>query len=429
VIAGARALVARSSTLRLWFCGVAAVYAALSLAAVTTSSLGVGYLSETRGENAPGVLVGTPRTIRFDEWNRATPWLLGLMSRGDDSFATPLAFPDVELVAPTARDVPSALLHWETVAAKAAVLLPDSVLFAAIWWFPMALVAALLPVWLSRLGARPGIAVAATSVVLLAPVNHWWSLSPLGVLAPPLLGAVLALTGLDRWRARGADALCLCAFAVAALCVARAGLGYAPWTIPLATAVFVPTFAAVLASSGRRAAIVGLGGVFAAGLVLAGLIVAHSDAVEVIAGTEYPGSRRSLGEFVGLGLLFGAPHTWILGVGTPIARGTKESSLSSGYLVLAVPSLVLASAVHWRASPVRAPAAAAGAVLLGSLAWISVDWPSSVGLRLMPLTLVPPDRLAEIVGLVATIVFALVLTAWADAARRDPRAVVAVHSG
>jgi len=103
--------------------------------------------------------------------------------------------------------------------------------------------------------------------------------------------------------------------------------------------------------------------------------------------------------------------------------------LSSGYLVLAVPSLVLASAVHWRASPVRAPAAAAGAVLLGSLAWISVDWPSSVGLRLMPLTLVPPDRLAEIVGLVATIVFALVLTAWADAARRDPRAVVAVHSG
>ena len=64
--------------------------------------------------------------------------------------------------------------------------------------------------------------------------------------------------------------------------------------------------------------------------------------------------------------------------------------------MLAVPSLVLAFAVRWRALPVRAPAIAASAVLLGSLAWVVVDWPASIGLRLTPLTLVPPDRMAQV---------------------------------
>ena len=290
--------------------------------------------------------------------------------------------------------------------------------------------AVLLPLWLVRLGARPGIAVAATSLVVLAPANHWWSFGPLGVLAPPLLGAVLALAALDRWRARGAGGgVVFGALAVAALCVAKAGLGYAPWTIPLTPAVFVPTLAAALASGGRRLALVCLGCVFAAGVTVAALIVVQSGAADVIAGTVYPGSRRSLGEFVGLGLLFGAPHTWILQLGTTIASGTNESELTSAYLVLAVPSLVLAFAVRWRALPVRAPAIAASAVLLGSLAWVVVDWPASIGLRLTPLTLVPPDRMAQVVGLVATIVFALVLSAWADAPCRDRRMVSAVTFG
>jgi hypothetical protein len=249
------------------------------------------------------------------------------------------------------------------------------------------------------------------------------------VLAPPLLGAVLALAALDRWRARGADILAVGGFAVAALCVAKAALGYAPWTIPLAMAVFFPTLAAALASGGRRLALVCLGCVFAAGVAVAALIVVQSGAVDVIAGTVYPGSRRSLGEFVGLGLLFGAPHTWILQVGTTIAPGTNESELTSAYLVLAVPSLVLAFAVRWRALPAQAPAIAASAVLLGSLAWVVVDWPASIGLRLTPLTLVPPDRMAQVVGLIATIVFALVLSAWADAPCRDRRIVSAVTFG
>jgi len=324
-----RAGVAASSALRLWLCCVATAFLALSLAGITTSSLGIPYLSVERGRDATGVVLGTPRAIRSDEYFRATPWLLGLMERGDDGFASPLAFADVALAAPTARDVPSALLHWEAVAAKAAAALPDSLVFAAIWWFPVALVAALLPLWLTRLGARPDIAIATTALVLLAPVNHWWSWGPIGVLTAPLLGGLLVLVGLDRWRFSGANVLSLGAWALASLCVAKSGLGYAPWAIPLTAAVFLPTLVAALRSGGRRLTLVVLGSVFVAGVVLAGALTASSGAVDVIADTVYPGGRRSIGEFVGWALLFGAPHVWILQAGPEIARGTNESELTA----------------------------------------------------------------------------------------------------
>ena len=55
---GAR--LAASPALRLWLVGVAAVYVVLTLTGVTTSSLAVPYLSETRGENAPGVARRAP---------------------------------------------------------------------------------------------------------------------------------------------------------------------------------------------------------------------------------------------------------------------------------------------------------------------------------------------------------------------------------
>jgi len=418
---------ATAPTLRLWIGCVAVVYVTLSIAGLTTSSLGTPALSERIGENAPGVLIGTPRGIRIDEWNRRTPWLLGLMARGDDGFLSPLSFPEVGLVAPTARDVPSAALHWEAVAAKVAPLLPDAMLFAAIWWFPVALAAALLPLWLGRLGVKPGIAVATTCLVLLAPVNHWWSWIPLVLLAPALLGAVLALAALDRVRLKGFDLVALGALALAALCVAKVGLGYAPWSIPLATAIFVPTLVSELVSGARRHALVCLGAVIAAGVGLALVVVVKTGALDVLATTVYPGSRRSAGEYVGRGALFGAPHAWFLQTGVTIGSETNESELTSGYLVLLVPSAVLTIATRWRAAQVRAPAFAAGGVLLASLSWVIVDWPTSLGLRLAPLSLVPPERLAQVLGLVATIVFGLVLSAWRDEPRfaRDRTALAA----
>ena len=218
----------RWSTLRIWFAVVAVAYVVVVLGGITTSSLGLPRLSETRGETAAGVITGTPRAIRSDEYLRGTPWALGLVARGSDDFASPLVYPEVALVAPTMRDLPSVLLHLEAVAFGLGGLLPDEMLYAAVWWFPVALVAVLLPLWLVRLGAAPGIAVSTTALVLLAPVNHWWSWGPISVLAPLLLAAVLALFGFDRWRERGVNVVSIVAFGLAALCVSRSAIAYAP---------------------------------------------------------------------------------------------------------------------------------------------------------------------------------------------------------
>ena len=159
-----------------------------------------------------------------------------------------------------------------------------------------------------------------------------------------------------------------------------------------------------------------------AGAALAGVLVAQSGALEVIEQTVYPGSRRSLGEFVGLDLLFGAPHLWILQA-PPLIVGTNASELATGYFVLAIPAVAMAVGVRWSdVGRVRAPAAAAGAVAALMATWLVVDWPGFFS-WLFPMTLVPPERMAQVVGLSATITFAFVLTAWCC------RSAVAPHAG
>jgi hypothetical protein len=44
--------------------------------------------------------------------------------------------------------------------------------------------------------------------------------------------------------------------------------------------------------------------------------------------------------------------------------------------------------------------------------WVAVDWPHALGAHAFPLTLVPPERMAQVLGIVATIAFAFVLSAW-----------------
>ncbi len=415
-----------SRPLRVWSVAVAAALVALSALGITSSSLADAKLSETPGHYAPGLATGAPRAIRADEYRRSTPWQLGLIARGSESFGTPLGYADVALVAASARGPAGVLLHPEAVLLTRANALPADVLFAFVWWLPVGIVAVLLPLWLTRLGVRSSIALSASALVLLAPTVHWWSLWSLGVLAAPLVSALLVLWGVERWAARGTNALSLVAFAVAAVGIARAAVGYAPWTIPLTATILAPTVAWLLTSERRRLGVVALGGTVLAGGALAVVLVAQSGALDVLGETVYPGGRRSLGEFVGLDLLFGAPHLWLLQA-PPLIVGTNASELSTGYLVLAIPAVAMALGIRWSdVGRVRAPAAAAGGVAALLATWVVVDWPGFFS-WFFPMTLVPPDRMAQVLGLSATIAFAFVLTAW-RAAPRMRRMPVAVAS-
>ena len=218
------------------------------------------------------------------------------------------------------------------------------------------------------------------------------------------------------------------AFALASLCVTKAVVGYAPWTIPLTLAIVAPTLVALLSLTARRLGLACAGGVLVGTLVLVTVLVLRSGAVDVIAGTVYPGERRSTGEFVGWDLLFGAPHLWILQTGPEILAATNESEVATGFLVLAVPSLVLAFGTRWgTVGRLRGAAIAEGAVLAGLSSWVLFDWPDVVARRAVPLTLVQPERMAQVLGLAATILFAFTLSAWRLAPRSAqlPTALVA----
>jgi len=88
----------------------------------------------------------------------------------------------------------------------------------------------------------------------------------------------------------------------------------------------------------------------------------------------------------------------------------------------------MAVGVRWSdVGRVRASAAAAGGVAALMATWLIVDWPGFIS-WLFPMTLVPPERMAQVVGLSATIAFAFVLTAWCSAPRLGRMPVAAVSA-
>src|SRR6478752_383423 len=105
------------------------IYLLLSLTGTNYSSIGVDALREHPGEQS-GIMLGTPQTVRSDEWATTSPYVLRVLATGtaDDQFlnaqptgvVTHLVLPDRWFLE---------LGPW----------LPDAVLFSAALWFPMLL--------------------------------------------------------------------------------------------------------------------------------------------------------------------------------------------------------------------------------------------------------------------------------------------------
>lgn len=416
----------RSGGYRWWLLLVLVVYGVLTLGAVTTSSVGIPALRDDPEVRPPGLLVGPPRAIRSDEWVRSTPWKLGLIERGSDDFASPLAYPDVGLVATDSLGPVGTLLFFETTLTVLGGKVAAGPLFAATWWLPVALVAGLLPWWLRRLGAPLRIGLPATILVLLAPSASWWSWGPIAVMSWAVVAGCAALAAADRWRRQGADAVVWLLWIVAVVALARLGLAYTPWALPLGATLLVPTVIVMAAPRTARARVVAAAaGVVVAALVLmAAFLLENRDAAAVLAQTVYPGSRRVLGDLLSLAQLFGSPHLWILQA-DPTLTGTNQSEISSALLVLGVVSLLLLPAIGWRGAGVlRISVPAAAGALFAMALWSMAIWPQ-IAVNLFPLNLVPPARAGQVLGLSATVVFALALAAWARAPRGS-RPVTAV---
>ena len=347
--------------LGIWERVVVVGYVVLVLAGITTSSVGSPPLLDDPSA-PPGLIVGSPDSIRSDEFVRSTPWISGIMKAGGPSFSTPLTYRDSALVATPLGGPFTTLLYPDTrLVVSVGKWLPSQAL-AAGWWLPLLLVALMAPRWFRRFGAGPEVSLPLTVVLLVSPACVWWSWSPVAILAWALTVAVSAGYAIDEARLRGRPSWRGWLLAVVAgVGLGRLALTYQPWSIPLGASILIPTTVALVHGRARLWPRVGLiaGSVVVAGVALAGYFHEHAKTLAVLSSTAYPGERRFTGELVDLSVLLAGPHLWVSQT-TPSLVNTNLSEAATGYTVLGVVALLLVPAVRWRRLDGRDLGAGAG---------------------------------------------------------------------
>ncbi|MCB9411315.1 MAG: hypothetical protein H6525_00455 [Actinobacteria bacterium] len=396
--------------LRAWWVAVLVGWLVLSLAGVTVSSMGT-YVSEPTVES--GILVGQAEPLRSDEYARVTPLMLGVQTAGDADFTTPLTNdPFVTSTVPADAGVwLESAVFGEMGVQYLGRWLPDGPLFAAGFWFPVAVVLLLLPYLLMAWGARFGVAFGLTAVFTLTPVVAWWSLRPFSAILPGVVAAacwVLAMRLSGRWaRILGTVGLAV----VAGVALARVPWSYAPWSLPLTGAVLALTLIFVIRSKADalRIAIVAVASAVVAAAVTLGLILLNDAAFTALSETTYPGQRRVAGEFVALGRSFGAPFDGIFQT-SPAYLVDNPTEWSGSWTIAGVLWLALAVA-GWRANGKgwRVRVVLTGLLLAVGFSWFLIDWPVALGEAVPLLNLVPPTRMAAIWGLVVVLAIAPLL--------------------
>ncbi|HRD99913.1 MAG TPA: FGGY family carbohydrate kinase, partial [Ilumatobacteraceae bacterium] len=267
-------------------------------------------------------------------------------------------------------------------------------------------------------GVPRGLALAGVALIWFSPSVAWWSLNPIGTgLAYGVAAAlafVVAAEHLARlsggppaqrqrtiWRV---GAL----IAVGGVLCARVPFAYAPWSIWLAASVLAPAAVVIVQQLGWRAlrwpAVAAVAWVAMLGL---GVLVENRTGLSTLNATAYPARRRETAESLDTARLFGAPFLGVLGRGHGVVN-TNESELSSAWLILVVPCLLSALVVPGNVlRRARAVWWALAAVTAALLAWVTIDLPAPIGTRLPVIDLSPAYRIAQIVGIPATVLFVL----------------------
>lgn len=413
-----------------WTGIVLLAYFVAILAGITSTSIGTDALRATPGSDAAnGVAAGKPRPIRSDDFLRSTPWAIGLVTSEGDAPFSPLAHPGGALVTPGAGGFVSSVVFPEATVTDQIGRVAPRQAFAASWWFPLFLTLVLAPIWFRMLGTPAHIGIPIALLVVLTPATAWWSWAPAAACTWGFVTATAALVAGSRIAERRWKTAAL-AVALAGLGFSRLVLGYQAWTISVALIVLVPTLVFLIRQRGWRLGVLVSGSVVVLGAALsAAYLHEQADAFEVLVGTVYPGSRRSIGMMLDAAQLFGAPHLWPLQNDIVLAN-TNQSELSSGFLILGVVAALMAASMTWRRAGTELAIALSALAVVGVLAtWCTITWPAGAE-RLFPLSLISPQRMGQFIGIPAAIAFGLMLTAWirSSASTRIPTSIVAASA-
>ncbi|KAA3635747.1 MAG: hypothetical protein DWP92_10555, partial [Armatimonadetes bacterium] len=396
-----------------WYVLIGTTFAVLVLLGITTSSIGISALRFDPSSN-PGVLWGDPLPIRSDEWARVTPVRLGIMETGDDAFVTPLTT-GPGLLTGLQDGLAAPFVYFDTTIARLGTFLPNAQLFAFLWWLPFWITAVSVAYILRFLGLQPSVAIGTTALALLSPTMSWWSVvAPFNIALATGCAALMTVAynqlrrPPSRWRVPSA----VLALVGAGVLLARMPLGYPPWSIPLGLVVVVPMAISLMWAKERAVGIIVVGVTLAIGVALAaGVFLANSEAYASLADTLYPGQRRTGGGGVSMAYYLSASFVGPYNANGLEVTGLNQSELATGFNLFAVAVLVYAAGIRARLPRELRPFVITSAIAVGALsAWVLLPWPPSSD-QLPILSLLPPIRIAQVLGLGSILLFGVVLGA------------------
>lgn len=391
-----------------WSCVVLLVWGLLAATGVTTSS--VGLFDITEGDT--GVVAGTPKNVRSDEFARWSPLWMGMENDGNTSFTTPLGSEPFLSSALPSQDPVEFLLFPDRGLLALGPVLEDGPLFALVFWFPVAVVAIFLPYLLIAWGARAGPALVATGLVILSPSTVWWSWLPMFSMVPGLVASV-AMVSAVRARSRAGVIWAVVAVVIGGLAAARTPWSYAPWALVLSAGLFGITALTLFARRGWRVRtlVTALGIAVVAALATIWVLLVNEAAFEAFGNTVYPGRRQLAGAALPVGVAFGAPLLGVLQDQPRLMGNTNYSEISTTWNVAVFAWLALALG-SWRRIPgwARVHLVAVGLVLAVTYSWFLVNWPVNVGQSIPLLNLVAETRMSAIAGIFAVCGAAVLLT-------------------
>lgn len=402
-------------------------YVVLVALGIHTSS--IGQVTE-KGSSPKGIIFGTPKPIRSDEYLRSSPAQIGwrrfvrrvgmapdrVMSTPLDA-TYPLADIGVRRLSPlsTRRDVSWFLDKAKNLDSAIIHKLPISNDFAAMWWRGTLYLFLGLALLFAALGLSWKWSAVASLLVFFSPSTQWWSYWPLESMGTASLSAGLLATALlrasrevefagviPRVRSVMGNGVLM---AVAGILGLRLPNAYQPWSITVA-AVFIAVLIGMVISRRFSFAMTKwyllCGGVIA---VVAAIPVVNRlrNSLGSMLNTVYPGERRFNG-------LTGYPR-WGSALNWELQRAASaavnQSELSIGLIVLMVPVLIVLVVGHRRRQGfLYWPLALGTTVVLVFYLWTSVTWPhwlSAVSL----LERIPPDRTLQIIGVVIPFLYVL----------------------
>lgn len=384
----------------------------LACLAVTLISLGVNQSSVGMYHEGPGKTagLGVDRPIRSDEWYVRLPWLVSQSIR------------DFPATLNTAGTHDAAVTYDLPVRSPEIILKPHLIPYlvlgidhavAAEWWILVIGSACAVYLLLLTIRVRPSLAFGLAAFVSLSPGLHWWNVnssfsiilySSLG--ASSLLSAFRAPPGRRVWLLSGISGWM---FSCSAIVL------YPPFQVPtmMSILVLLVVNAIAEAKAGRTReilpAIAISATVFAS--TVAWFVVQHRSGLHAMAGTVYPGTRRSNSGGVDPASLLGVPYDLkASGITAGSVNGTNQSENSSTFLI-SLPMLLLIPNLQRLREAGRDGATllclAVWHVVL--LLWMLVPMPDLVG-QLTFLNRVPPDRLKPSIIFLSMLMAAIFLS-------------------